>query len=323
MEEKKIDWEKVKKEIEEVLGIKCEKEVNLDKFTSFNIGGPADLFCQVNKKEELRKVCQFCIKEKVPFFLLGGGSNILIGDKGIRGLVIRDKTSEIKIVGVKGVKKGKDDKREFFISCDSGVRVNRLVRYLIEEEVSGMEMFLGLPGTVGAGIFGNAHFGGNYISDNLIEVEYINGEGEVVRRKKEEVGFSYNMSDFKKKGEVILLVVFRFEKGKKDKMWEVANESFERRRQNQPYGEKSAGCVFGNINQGDGESSAGYYIDRAGLKGEKEGGVEVSDVHGNFVINRRSGKALDVVKLMSRVKRKVKEKFGIDLVEEIKLVGEF
>ncbi|TSC53442.1 MAG: UDP-N-acetylmuramate dehydrogenase, partial [Microgenomates group bacterium LiPW_16] len=242
---------------------------------------------------------------KVPCFILGGGSNILVSDRGFRGLVIKNKSREIKTLGYKGkIQNQKSKIQNVLVEADAGVPFNQLVRFTIEEGFGGLEEFLGLPGTVGGAIVGNAHWQDKEIRDLLVSKKTF--------------------------GKILLSAVFRLKKEEKKILWRRAQRAAQYRQKTQPC-QPSAGCIFKNIKASEAArigtpgftTSAGFLIEAAGLKGTKIGNVQISLVHANFIINLGSGKAADVLKLISLIKEKIEEKFGVDLKEEIVLVGEF
>jgi len=272
--------------------------------TTFKIGGPADFFIEVKTKEEMIKAINLAKEFKMPFFILGGGSNILVSDRGFRGLVIKNRIEGIKILGYEGGGGKKCEVRKVKIKVGSGTTINHLVRFTISEGLEGIEDFLGLPGTVGGAVFGNSHFKGKKINDYVVSIE--------------------------KKENVIFTVVFKLNVFKDKKLlWEKAEKALEYRKKTQPYFSASAGCIFKNISKNEAEKlktpsltqSTGYLIDQCNLKGKKIDDCQVSLIHANFIVNLNQAKAKDVIKLINLIKAKVKEKFNISLKEEIKYVG--
>jgi UDP-N-acetylmuramate dehydrogenase len=276
--------------------------------TTFQIGGPADFYFEANTREELLVAATAAQDIGLPYFVLGSGSNILFSDKGFRGLVIKNKTRGIKILGVKGKYQKKKDSgsniQTILVEVDSGVLFNTLVRFTIEEGLSGLEEFIGLPGTVGGAISGSAHWQGKTIDDFVVAKKTQNG--------------------------LILSATFKFDRQDKEILWQRAQQAIEHRQKTQPSG-ASAGCIFKNIKKSEAArigtpnltTSAGFLIESAGLKGVKVGQVQLSPVHANFIINLGGGKAEDVLKLINLVKEKVFAKFSIKLDLEIIVAGQF
>lgn len=277
----------------------------LCKHTTFGIGGKAKYFWMVRSEKDFLEGLEFSRKEKIPFFVLGGGSNILVSDKGFNGLVIKNENAGIK-------KLGKD-----FLEVGSGTNLGSLVEFATEQNLFGLEGLFGIPGTVGGAIVGNAGVKESFIGDILESVRVLTNRGEIFEIDQKDADFSYRSSRFQKTGEIILSAKIKLEKSDKSEIERRIKKTISMR-QNQPKG-KSAGCIFKNPKKG----FAGYYLDRAGLKGTQIGGAKVSEKHANFIINVGGAKASDVLQLIHLCKEKVREKFGVSLEEEIVLLGEF
>jgi len=320
-------------ELKKQFGEKLQENVPLARYTMYKVGGPADVFYTATNSDELVKILTAAQKLRVPFFLLGGGSNILVGDKGFRGLVIKNNSSGITIRGMTGKGKGGDQERLVYLESDSGVPMNKLVRFTIEEGLSGLEMHLGLPGSVGGAVFMNSKWTKppGSVGDTLHSGAVLTKENQLKQVDKKYFNFSYGMSSLQKGRDILISVIFALKKEDKDVLWARANESVTYRRETQPQGVRTAGCVFKNISSAqafsygtpDHQTSAGYLLDKAGCKGMKKGGAEVSDTHANFVITREGATASDVIELIDMMKRAVKKKFGVLLKEEIRRIGEF
>ncbi|TXH05491.1 MAG: UDP-N-acetylmuramate dehydrogenase [Candidatus Moraniibacteriota bacterium] len=305
-----------------------QKLVPLAKHTYFKLGGVADLFVEVKTKEELVDAVRYAIDAKLPYLVLGGGSNVLVSDNGFRGLVIKNKTSAVKIKGFAGARaKGKLDLKEAIVEAESGVTVNYLIRYTLDEGLAGLEDMLGLPGTVGGAVYNNSHHLDKLFADHIIEVEVIGTDGQLKKYTNAECQFAYDYSIFHKTKETIHSASFQLKRRDKAALWEVATAAVKRRSSTQPLGLPSSGCMFKNITLADRmrlgvpTASAGYLIDKAGLKGLRVGGAVVSDVHANFIINDGSASSRDVSNLVEDIKQKIKEKFGVSLVEEVIKIG--
>ncbi len=306
------------------------KNEPLAKHTYFLLGGPADLFAVANSTEELVEQAKYAADNNIPYLVLGGGSNVLVTDAGFRGLVIKNRSSQIMLKGFTGkAVKGKVDLKEVVVQADSGVPANQLIRYCIDEGLSGLEDFLGLPGTVGGAIYNNSHHLGKLIGDLVVEVTALNKNGEIITLHPQDLKFSYDYSIFHNSQDTILTASFQLKRGDKDKIWESGNAAVKRRASTQPLGKPSSGCIFKNVSQADAlrlgtpnhTCSAGYLIDKAGLKGTRVGGAVVSEVHANFITNDGTATSKDVLKLIKLIKKKVKAKYGVDLQEEIILIG--
>lgn len=320
-------------ELRAALGSQLKINQILSSYTTFKIGGPADYFVEVRTKEDMIKAVRTALSLKIPYFVLGGGSNILIADKGFRGLVIKNSTNQITIKGYKGQLVAGESTGEVYVEADSGVNFNQLVRFTIEEGLGGIEMHLGLPGTVGGAVYMNSKWGktNNAIGDVIYQVNLIDDSGEVKPVGANYFNFSYDSSRIQKTGETVLSAIFKLNKADKDKLWESANETIMHRRETQPQGTKSAGCTFRNLSKAEAimaatpnqTRSAGFLIDHAGLKGLSVGDAYISDVHANFIVNKGNAKADDVLKLIVLIKAKIHETYKVDLDLEIVKIGEF
>ena len=308
-------------------------DVQLAPFTTFKIGGPADLFAEARTIEDLIAFVTSARTLEIPVTFLGGGTNILISDKGIRGLVIRNLTQKISIVGMKGAVFSGETSGEVYVEADSGVPMNKLVRYTVDEGLSGLEMHLGLPGTVGGALYMNSKWASpqGFVGDVVYQATILALNGEVKTVQKRYFQFAYDSSILQKTHELVLRVVFKMKRGEKQYLWKIANESIAHRRNSQPQGVFTAGCTFQNLSEGDAitfqtpnhTKSAGYLIDHAGMKGRKIGQAVVSDVHANFIVNLGKARASDVLQLIALIKETVFSQFGVTLKEEIQFLGEF
>lgn len=272
------------------------------KHTTFGIGGPADLFYEARTKEELVKAMRLARKLKIPYFILGAGSNLLVSDKGIRGLVIKVGNGKWEVKGEK-------------IIADAGASLAKLVETAVKHSLSGVEICFGIPGTVGGAVVGNAGTADKWIEDIIEEVEVLDKEGKIHQLSSSECQFGYRTSRFKQTKEIILRVILVLKKDEPEKIKERMKAIVARRR-NQPK-ERSAGSIFKNPVG----KSAGWLIEQVGLKGKRVGDAQISPQHANFIVNKGAATADDVVQLIKLIKREVKKKFGIELEEEICLIG--
>jgi UDP-N-acetylenolpyruvoylglucosamine reductase len=312
---------------------RIKRDEPLSRYTTFKIGGPADLFYEARTTEELVAVIKEARKCAIPIFVLGGGTNILIGDKGIRGLVIRNNTSRIIMRGVKGERRGSAAKSVAYVEADSGVIFNKFVRYTIEEGFAGIEMHLGLPGTVGGAVYMNSKWTHpeGFVGDVIHQAEILTPKDTLELVPKSYFKFGYDTSSIQRSGDIVIKVIFALIIDEKKRLWDVANQSIAYRRETQPQGIMSAGCTFQNISKAEAISrslpnqttSAGFLVDHAGLKGFAIGGAQISPVHANFIINNGKATASDVIQLIDRARDQVKKQFGVVLKEEIVRVGEF
>lgn len=291
--------------------------VSLAPLTTFKVGGPADWLVEPRSAEEMLAALRIAHRFALPVTLLGGGSNVLVSDAGVRGLVLRPRGGEVAAIDATRVR------------ADAAVTINGLVRWTINHGCAGLEAWAGTPGTVGGAIFGNAHFGGRNISDYVAGVRLAGRDGEVRDLLPDEMAFGYDRSRLQTTGEVLLWAVFRVTPGDPAALRATARQSLAFRKQTQPLETPSAGCVFQNPQRGRDHVpegipwSAGALIDRAGLKGTTIGGARVSPAHGNFIVNDGGATARDIRALIGRCQAVVKERFGVELKEEIVYLGAF
>ena len=279
------------------------------KHTSLKIGGPADVFAVPQDLPSLRNMRLGLKRKQIPFFTLGGGTNILVRDGGMEGAVISfNSFRRIELLS------NNDDL--VYLSVEAGTPLQRLVNFTKENGYSGVEGLVGIPGTVGGAIFGNAGAFGYEIKDVLVSVEIMNAQGGIEKFKVEKIDFGYRRSSISS-SEVILGAEIRLKKDKKENISAKAEDFLQKKWKQQPISESSAGCVFKNPPG----LFAGKLLDEAGCKGMKIGDVEVSAVHANFFINKGSATASDFLHLMNEVAHRVEKKFGVVLEPEIKVVG--
>lgn len=286
--------------------------------TTFKVGGPADLLLETRSAEEMLDAIRLAHANGVRATVLGGGSNVLIGDRGLRGLVIRPRGGEAAAMG------------DGLIRADAALTINALVRWTINHGWGGIEAWAGTPGTVGGAIFGNAHWKGTNISEVVASVRLARGDGAILQVPVDRMEFDYDHSRLKSTGEIVLWVAFRLEPNHDPtRLRAVARESLAYRKQTQPLESPSAGCIFMNPDPARDRMpegippSAGALIDRAGLKGASIGGARVSTTHANFIVNDGRATAADIRTLIDRCRDAVRSQFNVVLREEIVHLGEF
>ena len=239
------------------------REAPLAPLTTFRVGGPADWLLEARSSEEIVAALKIAHQAGVPVTMLGGGSNVLVGDTGVRGLVIRARGGQVERVDAGRVR------------ADAAVTINGLVRWTIMHGCAGLEAWAGTPGTVGGAIFGNAHFSGRLISEYVITVRLTTREGSILDIPGDEMAFGYDESRLQKTGEILLAADFRIGPGDPVELRRTARESLAFRKRTQPLDIPSAGCVFQNPQLGRDNLpsglpfSAGALVDRAGLKGAR------------------------------------------------------
>ncbi len=291
--------------------------VPLAPLTTFRVGGPADWLIETRSADEMVAALRLARAAAVPATILGGGSNVLVADRGVRGLVIRPRGGEVRAEG------------EDRIRSDAAVTINGLVRWTITHGRAGLEAWAGTPGTVGGAVFGNAHFGGRLIGDLVTEVRLATRDGATTDVLRSAMAFGYDRSRLQDTGEILLSAVFRVSPGDPAELRATARASLAFRKRTQPLDTPSAGCIFQNP-QPDRDAvpdgipwSAGALVDRAGLKGAAAGGARVSPTHGNFIVNDGAATAAEIKGLIDRCRAAVRDQFGVELREEIVLLGDF
>lgn len=308
----------------------------LSKHTYFKIGGPAKMFFEAKNVEDLKLALETAAELKVPFVVLGGGANVLVSDDGFNGLVIKNRASGVKLIGLKGTY-GKHGRgiNSALVWTASGTLMNQLARFTLDQGLKGLEFMLSVPGTVGGGLKINAHFEvekneflGSQLTTALLFDPISTKIKEVDRNYFE---FAYDHSKIQETGEIVLEAVFKLDKTEDSAtLWQKAMDDVKRRNEEQPVGIACSGCIFRNIEEADARrlatqnltTSAGYIIDRLGLKGTKIGGAEVSTHHANFILNSNNASAKDVLKLIDLIRQKAKDAYSIDLKNEIFIIGD-
>jgi UDP-N-acetylmuramate dehydrogenase len=305
-------------ELEQLFGRdRVQAHVPLRLFTTFRVGGPAAVFVQTRSSSEMLAAIRAAHAHAVAITILGGGSNVLISDAGVGGLVIRPRGGSIRRI---------DDAH---IEADAAVTINGLVRWTVTHGAAGLEAWAGTPGTVGGAVFGNAHFGGRLIGEHVTRVRLATRDGREHDAAASAMAFGYDRSRLQDTGEVLLAAEFMIADGEPSVLRATARQSLAFRKRTQPLDTPSAGCVFQNPDPAldrlpEGVPwSAGALVDRAGLKGCRIGGAMVSLTHGNFIVNDGSATAADIRRLIGRCRRVVRDRFGVELREEIVYLGEF
>lgn len=282
------------------------KNVPLEEFTTFKIGGKARYFFLAKSKNDLIRGVIFAGKNNLPFFILGGGSNLLISDAGFKGLIIKLQIINYKLQNTK-------------ISAEAGTRLGELVGVLAKNGLAGLEWAVGIPGTLGGAIFGNAGAFKESIGMAVKEVEFFDSEKlKFGKLKNKNCKFGYRKSIFKRRKNLIIIsAVLQLNQGRVKEIKNKIKGYLTEKQERQPIGLPSAGSIFVN----PGGFSAAKLIEQCGLKGKRIGDVEISKKHANFIVNLGGGSAKDVIKLINLTKKTVKNKFGVNLKEEIQFLG--
>lgn len=275
--------------------------------TTFKIGGAADVFVDAESVREISDIIKYCKSNDIPYMVMGNGSNMLVSDKGIRGVVIKvgAKMNDISIDGET-------------VTAGAGARLSAVANEALKAELSGFETLSGIPGMLGGAIYMNAGAYGGEIKDVLESVTYIDADGEIQTAKKNVLDLSYRHSMFEDSGFVIVSAVMKLKKGNYNDIRAAMLDYNKRRADKQPLSMPSAGSTF---KRPEGHF-AGKLIQDSGLMGYTIGGAQVSDVHAGFLVNRGGATAEDVMKLIEYVQKTVMEKFGVHLEPEVRLIGE-
>jgi len=291
---------------------KIKRNILLKNYTTFNIGGPAKYFTEANTKKDIIEAVKWAKEKKLPFFVLGGGSKLLIADEGFDGLVIKIQNSKIKT---------KKEKSKIKILAEAGIPLAELVLKTLEVGATGLEWARGIPrATLGGAIRGNAGAFEKEIADIIEEVEVLDTKDLKTKTfKNKDCQFGYRESIFKKSNNLIILSArLQFKKGSKKEILNQIEWHLNYRKEHHPFDFPSAGSIFKNPPN----FPAGKLITDCGLKGKKIGKVQISEKHANFIINLGGGKAKEVKKLIKIAREKVKNSFGIQLQEELQYLKE-
>jgi UDP-N-acetylmuramate dehydrogenase len=296
--------------LKEELGGRFKEQVILATYTSLKVGGPADFFLQVEEIEELQRVVK--ILAHVPYWILGNGSNVLVSDMGVRGVVIKLGR------GFGWIRWGAEVAGSASVEAGAGVLMPKLARMAVQHRKAGLEFAEGIPGTLGGALVMNAGAYGGEMAQVVERVRAVGSDGEVVSLANSEIGFRYRGSNLKP-GLVVTSATFHLKEGDGRTEREKLRDLSRQRKLSQPSGAPNAGSIFRNP-PGD---YAGSLIERSGLRGLEAGRAQVSPQHGNFIVNRGGANAGEILKLILDVQQLVHEKTGVRLEPEIRLVGQW
>ena len=295
--------------------VRCDEP--LAPLTTLRVGGRADWFLDSRSEHEVAAAVGAARTLDLPVTLLGGGSNVLVSDAGVRGLVVRFRHGEIA-EAAPGV-----------VRAAAGVTLNGLVRWTINRGLAGLQAWAGTPGTVGGAICGNAHFRGRLIGELVTAVGLLEPDGAVTRVPRDRMAFGYDRSRVQQTGEAVLWAELAVRAGRIADLRAEARSSLHFRKRTQPLDAPSAGCVFRNPEPGRTNlppgvpCAAGALVDGAGLKGYAVGGARVSHVHANFIVTNPGARARDVRILIDRCRADVAARYGVTLDPEVVFLGEF
>ena len=278
------------------------------KHTNFKIGGNADVFVIAKNIEEIKCVIKFSKENNILLTILGNGSNVLVSDKGIRGIVLQVGTKEIKI----------EKQKNALVEVDAGAMLGALAQILLKQSISGFEFAAGIPGSIGGAIRMNAGAYGGEMKDIVKDVTVLNEKGEISVLTNEECEFSYRHSRFTDSKEIVIKVTLKLPLGNEAEIKAKMDEYDQSRREKQPLNLPSAGSTF----KRGSDFITAKLIDECGLKGYTSGDAQVSTLHAGFVVNLGNATAQDVLNVVSHVKQVVLEKTGKQIELEVELLGE-
>ena len=279
----------------------------MSKHTSFKIGGPAECFIKIKTIEQLKDILKYAQKEKISLTIIGNGSNLLVSDDGIKGIVLKIEIEKICQDIENGI---------ISLTVGSGIKLGALAQKCLKEEIAGFEFASGIPGTIGGAIRMNAGAHGSEMKDIVKTVTYITRDGEIHTITNEQAKFEYRKSLFAEKDYIILEVELQLKTGKAEEIKEKMTEYATYRKEKQPIEYPSAGSTF---KRGTDFITA-KLIDECGLKGYQIGGAQISEKHAGFIINKSNATAQDVINLMEYTKEQVYKKFGKKIEQEIEII---
>lgn len=287
-----------------------EEQIHIDapmkKYTTFKIGGPADILVKPKTEGELSSILKICAKEQLPYYIIGNGSNLLVSDDGYRGIIIQL------------YRQFEDISVESNIICaKSGALLSKIATIALKEQLTGLEFAHGIPGTLGGGVMMNAGAYGGELKDVIVSCKVMTKEGDILVLSNEELNLGYRTSIVEKKGYVVLEATLKLEKGKEEDILNKMKDYSNRRKEKQPLDKPSAGSTF---KRPEGHF-AGKLIMDSELRGFQVGGARVSDKHCGFVVNEEEATAKDVINLIKEVQKTVKNKYEVMLEPEVKMLG--
>ncbi|MGI6685356.1 MAG: UDP-N-acetylmuramate dehydrogenase [Bacillota bacterium] len=280
---------------------------DMKRHTTFKTGGPADLMLKPQKISEVQALVNFLLEEKIPYLVLGHGSNVLVSDKGIREVVLKieDNLNRIQVKGEK-------------IEAEAGAMLSDVSKEALENSLTGFEFASGIPGTIGGAVVMNAGAYGGEIKGVLEEVQVLTRDGEILIRKSAELNLGYRTSIIQTNGDIVLKATLNLKKGDQNVIKNVMDELTKKRENNQPLEYPSAGSIF--------KRPQGYFtgklIQEANLRGYQIGGAKVSEKHTGFIINVNHATTNDILNLIKHIQNEVKRQFNVELQTEVRFIGE-
>ena len=306
---KKSTINSLTKKLEKINYLKVENSKKLEEYTSFQVGGPADIFLTPKNIDAVKKMMPLVVDSKLPYFILGRGSNLIISDKGYRGIIIY--TGELKNYKV----------HANIIEAECGIELKELSEIALSESLSGLEFASGIPGSLGGALYMNAGAYGGEMKDVIKTAFFVNKKGEVIEKSQEELELDYRTSILQQRDLdlITVKVILSLEKSDEKTIKAEMDELHERRWDKQPMDLPSAGSIF--------KRPPGHYtgalIEKAEMKGYQIGGAQVSTKHAGFIVNKGDATADDIVQLIEKIKEEVYKISGVQLEVEPRFLGEF
>ena len=286
----------------------------MDRYTSLRVGGPADLLVQPETVDQVIAVVKAAHKAQLPMTIIGGGTNVLVSDKGIRGLVIILTRLKQKIE----LNTGGNEQNPVYLTALAGESLHRLCRYALDAGLAGLEWAAGIPGTIGGAVMMNAGAFGSDMSRVVTQIEVLDlATLKTIVLSAKDLPFSYRKLALE--NSIVLKVTFGLIRAEAGTIKEEFNRNLKTKQSTQPVSQASAGCFFKNP---PGGKPAGFLIEQAGMKRAQYNGAMVSDLHANFIVNHGNARASDILNLAGQVRKSVYEEFGINLKEEVKTIGD-
>ena len=306
--------------------MKLQENINLKEYTTFKIGGPAKFFVEASTIDEVKEALDYAKNNNLKILFLGGGSNLLVSDQGFDGLVLKLNLQKLEF-----------DKN--IITVGAGVNLSFLLEEALNKKLTGLEFVTGIPGTVGGAVRGNAGTYGLGMADVVQQIIYLDEDNQIQTMNAKQAKFAYRHSIFKEKKYIILETSIKLETGGIEAARKLIKERLQYRQDTQP-NQPSAGCAFKNVLFADVDLAvlkkkgldidkfskfekipAGFLIEQAGLKGHQIGGAQISELHSNYIINKGKATSDDVVMLISFIKQQIRDKYGIQLQEEVQIIA--
>jgi UDP-N-acetylmuramate dehydrogenase len=280
----------------------------MSKHTTWKVGGPADVFVIPTKIEHIQRLMNICTDHALPWYVIGRGSNLLVRDGGIRGIVIKlaDNFAHISL------------ERDCRVRAEAGRSYVSCANFSMRHGLSGLEFATGIPGTVGGAVMMNAGAHGSETKDVLLEAEVVEADGSISRFSNADLKFAYRYSILKDTPRIVITATFQLKQGDPEAMLEKVRGWTKRRQTTQPLQFPSCGSVFRN----PGGTHAGFLIEQSGLKGKRIGGAQISELHANFIVNLGEAKASDILQLIELAQTTIQKNYGITLQPEVRIVGE-